>query len=125
MNDRRAMDYYPERWREHAAKAYARGLTERLGTRTADEADLLTKEETVRENYPKTISRLPAVVAGARVLAWAEVQRLPGNYPGGLVLARTKREYVTWAVYTTNGGETWHAFSGHYIADRKEAWDDF
>lgn len=80
------------------------------------------------ETYPLTIHKTPTTVAGARVLAWAEVQHISGNYPGGIVLAYQEHgypEYVTWVVYTHDGGETWQAFSGHYIPDHDKAWNDF
>jgi Neuraminidase (sialidase) len=82
----------------------------------------------VTETYPTEISTLPVEVAGARVLAWAETRRLEGNYPGGMVLARTHREYVIWAVYTKDGGETWHAHAGDYdhrLDDLAGAWEAF
>ena len=81
------------------------------------------------ETYPLTIHKTPTTVSGARVLAWAEVLHISGNYPGGIVLAyngeRSYPEYVTWGVYTKDGGETWDAFSGHYIQDHDAAWQDF
>lgn len=84
------------------------------------------------ETYPVTVSCPPARVNGYRVLAWAEQERLRGNYPGGIVLAvREDRgdgygpEYVTWVAYTKDGGQTWAACWGHYIRDHADAWADF
>lgn len=85
------------------------------------------------EAYPKTVSTLPLKVAGAKVLAWAACKRIEGNYPGGMVLCRAAdrqhasglHEYITWRVYTKDGGETWEAYSGHYTDDLKDAWEDF
>lgn len=83
------------------------------------------------ESYPATISRPPARVEGNRVLAWAEITRRDGEYPGGIVLTVRERcqhsgpEYVTWTAYTKDGGETWHAHRGDYAGDPAEAWANF
>lgn len=81
------------------------------------------------EAYPAAVSRPPASVSSARVLAWAETARRNGEYPGGVVLCASthldRTEYVTWLAYTRDGGETWHATDGHYISDHAHAWDDF
>lgn len=80
------------------------------------------------ESYPTTISNPPSIIANARVLAWAEVQHIPGNYPGGIVLAYDANDafhYRTWDAYTKDGGETWDAFSGHYTPDHDVAWRNF
>jgi len=79
------------------------------------------------ENYPKTISNPPAEVAGHRVLAWAEKRRSEGYYPNGVVLAvrSTDLEYVVWNAYTKDGGESWHADTGHYTHDHDDAWNAF
>ena len=79
------------------------------------------------ESYPATISRPPARVNGNRVLAWAELTRGDGNYPGGIVLTVRDdgSEYVTWTAYTKDGGETWAAFQGDYAGDPAEGWGDF
>ncbi len=80
-----------------------------------------------RETYPHTISRPPARVCGNRVLAWAELTRRDGEYPGGIVLTVRDdgAEYVTWTAYTKDGGETWAAFQGDYRNDHATAWADF
>jgi len=82
------------------------------------------------ETYPLTISRPPTTVAGYRVLAWAELRHIRGNYPGGIVLAVSNPEhsmgtYATWLAYTRDGGETWHASGGDYIIDHDQAWASF
>ena len=82
------------------------------------------------EDYPVTISQPPAIIANHRVLAWAELRRTSGNYPGGIVLAVSNPEYerhefVTWMAYTEDGGETWSATTGHYLTDHGAAWRDF
>lgn len=78
------------------------------------------------ETYPATITRPPATVSGHRVLAWAELRHLDGNYPGGIVLAVSDRgEFVTWTAYTKDGGQTWHASGGFYTRDHSQAWASF
>ena len=81
------------------------------------------------ENYPVTISAPPRGVKGFRVLAWAEKTRYEGHYPGGVVLVHRPNvypyPYVTWEAYTMDGGETWEASAGHYLADIEKGWLDF
>jgi hypothetical protein len=79
------------------------------------------------ESYPARITRPPARVSGHRVLAWAELARRDGEYPGGVVLTVRDdgTEYVTWDAYTKDGGETWHASEGDYAGDPAEGWQDF
>jgi len=81
------------------------------------------------ENYPVTISAPPRGVKGFRVLAWAEKTRYEGHYPGGVVLVHRPNvypyPYVTWEAYTMDGGETWEASTGHYLADIEKGWLDF
>jgi hypothetical protein len=81
----------------------------------------------IMETYPTTIGRPPATVNSYRVLAWAELRHLTGNYPGGVVLcASSNGQYVTWIAYTKDGGQTWSATTGHYIDDDHDrAWQDF
>jgi hypothetical protein len=82
------------------------------------------------ESYPAVVTTPPSVVAGHRVLAWAESTRRDGEYPGGIVLAVSApdeyfREYVTWYAYTRDGGRTWTATAGHYKSDYTDAWASF
>jgi hypothetical protein len=83
------------------------------------------------ENYPLEITIFPAEIAGAKVLAYAQSKRLEGSYPGGVALCKTSREYVTWKVYTKDGGASWSAYGGNYDfpLDAPEslaaAWQDF
>jgi len=81
------------------------------------------------ENYPVTISAPPGKVKGFRVLAWAEKTRYEGHYPGGVVLVHRPNvypyPYVTWDAYTKDGGKTWEAATGHYLADIEKGWLDF
>lgn len=82
------------------------------------------------ESYPAAISRPPGRVNGNRVLAWAELTRRDGEYPGGIVLtvredSRWGDEYVTWTAYTKDGGDTWAAHRGDYAGDPSEGWADF
>jgi hypothetical protein len=80
------------------------------------------------ETYPKTIHKLPVTVNRHAVLAWALMKNRAGNYPGGYVLAHNPDEYesyVTWVVYTRNGGETWAANAGHYFRTHEDAVEDF
>jgi hypothetical protein len=83
------------------------------------------------ESYPAVVTALPSVVAGHRVLAWAEQTRRDGEHPGGVVLAMhnpvdERIEYVVRGAYTKDGGQTWAAESnGRYTRDYKVAWADF
>jgi len=81
------------------------------------------------ENYPITISRPPSEIKGYRVLAWAEKTRHEGHYPGGIVLVHRPNThpypYVTWEAYTMDGGNSWAATTGHYLADIEKGWADF
>ncbi len=83
-----------------------------------------------RETYPAVVLTPPATVAWHRVLAWAEARRRDGEYPGGIVLTVSnpeykRHEYITWCAYTKDGGQTWNADTGHYIAEYADAWADF
>jgi hypothetical protein len=89
------------------------------------------------ETYPAVVLTSPAIVAGGRVLAWAEGTRRDGEYPGGIVLCvqpgrpavlstEWVPEYVVRGAYTSDGGRTWVAESnGHYTRDYAKAWNDF
>ena len=79
-------------------------------------------------DYPTTVSKLPAQINRHTVLAWVSLTRHNGEYPGGIVLAHNPDEaqpYVTWTVYTQDGGETWSACWGHSWHEYEAAWEDF
>lgn len=52
---------------------------------------------------------------GAEVLALKIQKDFDGPALHGKVLAKTHSEYVTWRVSSFDGGETFDAYSGHYL----------
>jgi hypothetical protein len=73
-----------------------------------------------REVYPVEVVYPPRRIEGVgRVVAWAELARREGEYPGGLVLVDRECEhdrYATMHAATRDGGITWSGFWSHYAA---------
>lgn len=107
-----------------ASLSVYRELANAVRAELTPEGEIITSGS---ETYPARTARPPARVNGNRVLAWAELARTEGNYPGGIVLTVRDDggEYVIWTAYTKDGGETWAASSGDYITNYDMAWADF